>query len=227
MEENLSYGYFNIVDKDYVLSLTPYFVEKKKTRKESSTSLSLTKDTSKSNFDSLTFLISYTNTIDEYYECDITNDVLKKLKGELSWKTFFHQLENGIMNPKDDFKEFEDDSKDILNLKIGKYEFELYAIRNEKEKTKKKSNLIMNLINKTKENKKREIELEEQIENLQKENEKLKQRNQSTSESDTTFDYNFGDDQSEGKPKEKKKRKVKSLMNPSQKRHKPSGAKIL
>jgi hypothetical protein len=106
----------------------------------------------------------------------------------------------------------------------------LYAIRNPKEISKKVSNLTFNLVKKSKVNFLKEIEFEKEILNLKKENEKLKIKStqkpvNSNSESDSHFEMGF--DSSGEQTKEKKKRKVKSLMNPSQKRHKASGAKIL
>jgi hypothetical protein len=85
-------------------------------------------------------------------------------------------------------------------------------------------------VKKSKLNLLKEIEFEKKIENLQKENDKLKIKStqkhvNSNSESDSHLETGF--DSSSEQTKEKKKRKMKSLMNPSQKRHKASGAKIL
>jgi hypothetical protein len=71
--EELNFGFFNIIEDKFILSISP-FAEKNK-EKETLT-LSLTKE---SNYDTLSILLTYTNTVDEHYECDLNNQKLKTM----------------------------------------------------------------------------------------------------------------------------------------------------
>jgi hypothetical protein len=71
--EELGFGFFNIIDDKYILSISTF---KEKNKQKESLTLSLTKET---NYDTLSILLTFSNTVDEHYECDLDNQKLKTM----------------------------------------------------------------------------------------------------------------------------------------------------
>lgn len=122
------------------------------------------------------------------------------------------------MLTKDSIK-FEDESKDILIIKLSKYKLELIAIRNEETLKQKTNQIILELVQYSSELIEKNKQKDLTITKLTKELDQIR--------SNPIHEEEPIQDREETSKKEKKRKQPKSLVNPSQKRVKPTGSKIL
>jgi len=179
--------------------------------------------------DSLYCSLIITNFQDELFEIVLKNEELFDLKNGLTWKTFIHVLQKNVRDLKDDQIKYQDSSKDILYVSMMQHRFDLLAVRNQQEIMDKSWNMGVAMAK----------ELEFSADTIKQQEtiiDKLKNEIQTTKALSLQQQGGLNDIggllmDTRGRAAAKK-RKIPlttgtSLINPTRKRKKPEGAKIV
>lgn len=160
-------------------------------------------------------VLSFTNYSDILYESVCDYNELKVKKEDISWPTFYHQLQKEVMNLVIDRISYDGDERDLQYIRLGKHKFELCVIRDETERKKKITEIGLNQLDSWNELWQEKALNESKITRYSHEIDHLKS-NQTV----------LGMDPPKADDKLKKRPVPKSLINPNSKRVKPTGAKL-
>jgi hypothetical protein len=133
----------------------------------------------------------------------------------LSWPTFCHQLQGGILALTPDKIAFADESHDLLYVHVGSFKFEMYEEREESARAKRLIQISFDMANFTQ-------ELQEELKSKDVKVDRLARNVEVLKSKQSVMD----DPETNKSGKKRKLKEPKNLVNPNSKRVKPIGVKF-